>query len=85
MVYRRAAHDRFTSCEDSDTSWKLLGGYRFNRYIGVEASYVDWGEVTASVNIRGRGRARSSTATAWPRWARCRWASASSCSARPAS
>lgn len=41
---------RFTGCEDSDTSWKLLGGYRFNRYVGVEASYIDWGEVTASVN-----------------------------------
>jgi len=41
---------RFTGCDDSDTSWKLLGGYRFNRYVGVEASYVDWGKVTASIN-----------------------------------
>lgn len=45
---------RFTGCEDSDTSWKLLGGYRFNRYVGVEATYVDWGEVTASVNTGAR-------------------------------
>jgi OOP family OmpA-OmpF porin len=36
------------SCEDTDTSWKLLGGYRFNRYVAAEASYIDWGEVTAS-------------------------------------
>lgn len=41
---------RFTGCDDSDTSWKLLGGYRFNRYVAVEASYTDLGEVTASVN-----------------------------------
>ncbi len=38
------------SCEDTDTSWRVLGGYRFNRYVGVEATYVDWGEVTASTN-----------------------------------
>jgi len=36
------------SCKDTDTSWKLLGGYRFNRYLAAEATYVDWGEVTAS-------------------------------------
>lgn len=44
------ATTRFTVCDDSDTSWKLLGGYRFNRYVGVEASYIDWGEVTARFN-----------------------------------
>jgi OmpA-OmpF porin, OOP family len=38
----------FASCEDTDTSWKLLGGYRFNRYVAAEASYIHWGEVTAS-------------------------------------
>ena len=36
------------SCKDTDTSWKVLGGYRFNRYIAAEGTYVDWGEVTAS-------------------------------------
>lgn len=39
------------SCEDADTSWKLLGGYRFNRYVAAEASYIDWGEVTATVRV----------------------------------
>jgi OmpA-OmpF porin, OOP family len=38
------------TCEDTDTSWKLLGGYRFNRYVAAEASYIEWGEVTASTN-----------------------------------
>jgi OmpA-OmpF porin, OOP family len=37
------------SCEDTDTAWKLFGGYRINRHFGIEATYVDWGEVTASV------------------------------------
>jgi OmpA-OmpF porin, OOP family len=37
-------------CEDSDTAWKLLGGYRFNRYVAAEASYIRWGEVSASTS-----------------------------------
>ena len=73
------------SCEDTDTSWKLLGGYRFNRYVAAEATYIDWGEVTASIGA-GSPRSRpTSTATASPPSAPCRSASASSCSARPAS
>lgn len=36
------------TCEDTDTAWKLFGGYRANRNFAVEASYIDWGEVTAS-------------------------------------
>ena len=39
-----------TSCQDTDSAWKLLGGYRFNRHIAAEASYIRWGEVTASTN-----------------------------------
>ena len=49
---------RFTACDDSDTSWKLLGGYRFNRHLSVEASYIDWGEVTASINTGARVAAK---------------------------
>jgi OOP family OmpA-OmpF porin len=49
---------RFTGCDDSDTSWKLLAGYRFSRYVGVEASYIDWGEVTASLNTGARVAAK---------------------------
>src|SRR5688572_29558516 len=36
------------ACDDKDSTWKLFGGYRFNRYFAVEGSYVDWGEVTAT-------------------------------------
>ena len=38
----------FSACDDQGTTWKLLGGYRFNRYFGVEGTYIDWGEVTAA-------------------------------------
>ena len=37
-----------SSCKDTDTAWKLFGGYRFNRNLGLEASYFNWGEVTAT-------------------------------------
>lgn len=42
-----------TACDDKDTAWKLFGGYRLNRYVAVEATYIDWGEVTASAQFGG--------------------------------
>jgi len=36
------------SCKDTDTAWKLFGGYSFNRYFAVEGTYINWGEVTAT-------------------------------------
>lgn len=39
-----------TACEDTDTAWKLLGGYRFSRYVAIEATYIDWGKVTGTAN-----------------------------------
>lgn len=44
---------------DSDTTFAIGGGYKFNEYFGVEAGYQDLGEVSASwtgagtVNIQG--------------------------------
>ena len=29
------------SCDDKTTTWKLLGGYQFNRYIAAELGYSD--------------------------------------------
>jgi OOP family OmpA-OmpF porin len=37
-----------TACEDTDTAWKLLGGYRFSRYVAIEATYIDWGKVSGT-------------------------------------
>ena len=44
------------ACDDTDTTWKILGGYRFNRYIAAEATYIDWGEVSATARITATGR-----------------------------
>jgi len=46
------------SCKDTDTAWKLFGGYRFNRYVAAEGSYVDWGEATASTASGAQALAR---------------------------
>jgi OOP family OmpA-OmpF porin len=37
-----------TSCDDSDTSWKIFGGYHINRNFAVEVGYGALGEVKAS-------------------------------------
>jgi len=38
------------SCDDGTTAWKIFGGYRFNRYFGAEATYLDWGQVSGTVS-----------------------------------
>jgi OmpA-OmpF porin, OOP family len=38
-----------TSCDDKDSSWKIFGGYQFNKHLAVEFGYADLGETTASV------------------------------------
>jgi OOP family OmpA-OmpF porin len=42
-----------TACDDSDTAWKVFGGYAFNRHFALEVGYADLGEVTASVPAFG--------------------------------
>jgi OmpA-OmpF porin, OOP family len=42
------------SCEDTDTGWKVFGGYQFNRYISVEATYINWGKVSATFGASGQ-------------------------------
>jgi OOP family OmpA-OmpF porin len=36
------------SCDDTDMSWKILGGYRVNRNFAAELGYIDFGSVKAS-------------------------------------
>jgi OmpA-OmpF porin, OOP family len=36
-----------------DLDWKLYGGYQFNKYIGLEAMYVDLGEFERSARLQG--------------------------------
>lgn len=34
-----------TGYDDEDTAFSAFGGYQFNRYFGLEAGYVDFGEL----------------------------------------
>lgn len=38
-----------TSCDDSGTGFKLLGGYKFQPNMAVELGYFDFGKATATV------------------------------------
>jgi OmpA-OmpF porin, OOP family len=40
-----------TSCDDEDSSWKIFGGYQFNKNLALEFGYADLGEATASVLV----------------------------------
>jgi len=35
-------------CDDKDGTWKIFGGYNFNRNLAVELGYVDFGEFNAT-------------------------------------
>jgi OmpA-OmpF porin, OOP family len=39
------------SCDDSDTAWRIFGGYQFNRHVAVELGYSTLGE--ASISLAG--------------------------------
>lgn len=42
------------TCDDKDSAWKLVGGYRINRHLAIEATYIDWGEVSGLVQFMGQ-------------------------------
>jgi OOP family OmpA-OmpF porin len=44
------------SCDDTDTAFKIFGGYQVNANFGVELGYVDLGEVSASHPVFGSGK-----------------------------
>lgn len=37
-----------TSCDDTDSGFKLFGGYKFNQNFGAEVGFVDLGEIKAT-------------------------------------
>jgi OOP family OmpA-OmpF porin len=41
-----------TGGEDSDNGFKIFGGYQFNKHLGVEVGYVDFGSFTVT-GVRG--------------------------------
>ncbi len=42
-----------TSIDDTDTGWKVFGGWRFNEYIALEGSYIDFGEAKFKTRTTG--------------------------------
>lgn len=40
-----------SSMDDTDTGWKLFGGYEFDKNWAVEGSYVDLGKVTSNTTV----------------------------------
>lgn len=54
-----------TSCDDKDTGWKAFLGYRVNRNLAVEGSYMNGGELGGTVNsFFGTGTVKTDV-TAW--------------------
>lgn len=45
--------DNGANTDDSDTAYKMFAGYDFNENFSLEASYVDFGDFTASGIING--------------------------------
>lgn len=41
------------SVDGKDTAWKIFGGYMFNRHFGIEAAYINAGEVSYSGTFSG--------------------------------
>jgi OOP family OmpA-OmpF porin len=41
------------SCDEKDSAWKFFGGYQFNPNFALEASYFDYGSVSASGQLLG--------------------------------
>lgn len=40
-----------TSVDDTDTAWKIFGGYRMNANFGIEAAYMDYGTISADSTV----------------------------------
>ena len=41
--------NRVASEDDSDSAWKVFGGYKFNRFLALELAYADLGSGSATV------------------------------------
>jgi OOP family OmpA-OmpF porin len=54
-----------SSCDEKDSAWKFFGGYQFNRNFALEASYSDYGSISASGQSFGVPFSVSGDATAF--------------------
>ncbi len=48
-----AASSTFSVDDDSDTAFKIFGGWRFNRYFAAEVGIVDFGTFSATRSVTG--------------------------------
>ena len=53
------------TCDDSDTAFRVFGGYMFNKNFGAELGYADLGKLTASAVVSGVSASADLKATAW--------------------
>jgi len=49
----RDVDDAVGRLDDDDTGWKVLTGYRFNRFVSLEGAYVDFGRQSDTFDVGG--------------------------------
>jgi OOP family OmpA-OmpF porin len=49
----RDVDDALGRLNDDDTGWKVLAGYRFNRFVSLEGAYVDFGRQSDTFDVGG--------------------------------
>jgi len=52
--------------DDSDTGWKIFGGYSFNEFLALEVGYVDFGEFGAATGSWEASSINVSALGTWP-------------------
>lgn len=57
--------DQLEDVDDEDTSFKIIAGFRFIDFFGVEANYLDFGEATAELPLVGELFAEAKGASAF--------------------
>ena len=40
-----------SNCKDTDTAWKIFGGYQFTPYLAVELGYNDFGRISGDATV----------------------------------
>lgn len=63
--YKNTCEGLGVPCDDSDSAWRLFGGYRYSRGVAVEVGYADFGATSASGTVAGVGVQAHAEVTAW--------------------
>jgi OmpA-OmpF porin, OOP family len=54
-----------SSCDDTDTAFRIFGGYQFNKHFSAELGYADLGKLTVSGVASGLSANADLKATVW--------------------